>query len=309
MNLRQLRYFVQVAELGSFSRAAAQLEIAQPALSRQIRRLETEIRQSLLYRNGRGVSVTEAGKRLIDYARGILHQVARAEEDLRDARGALSGRVAVGLPPSIAKTITVPLTKEFRKRLPGATLSIIEGMSATMQEWLTLGRLDVALLYNPVPAPGVDTAPLLDEDLFLIAPRTGGSRATPLRLADLPGLPLIIPNRPHAIRALVEARLTAIGRKPLIAFEIDGVPSILELVAEGLGYAVLPRTAMLTSARPGAYVARPIVRPRLTSRLAVAVSSQRPVTPTQQAVLDLIRDLGRSELDGKPSAKLGKVRS
>lgn len=309
MNLKQLRYFVQVAELGSFSRAAAQLEIAQPALSRQIRHLETELRQNLLYRNGRGVSVTEAGKRLIDYARGILHQVARAEEDLRDARGALSGRVAVGLPPSIAKTITVPLTKEFRKRLPGATLSIIEGMSATMQEWLTLGRLDIALLYNPVPAPGVDTAPLLDEDLFLIAPGTGGSRATPINLADLPGLPLIIPNRPHAIRALVEARLTAIGRKPLIAFEIDGVPSILELVAEGLGYAVLPRTAMLTSARPGAYVARPIVRPRLKSRLAVAVSSQRPVTPTQQAVLDLIRDLGRSELDGKPSAKLGKVRS
>lgn len=309
MNLKQLRYFVQVAELGSFSRAAAQLEIAQPALSRQIRHLETELRQNLLYRNGRGVSVTEAGKRLIDYARGILHQVARAEEDLRDARGALSGRVAVGLPPSIAKTITVPLTKEFRKRLPGATLSIIEGMSATMQEWLTLGRLDIALLYNPVPAPGVDTAPLLDEDLFLIAPGTGGSRATPVNLADLPGLPLIIPNRPHAIRALVEARLTAIGRKPLIAFEIDGVPSILELVAEGLGYAVLPRTAMLTSARPGAYVARPIVRPRLKSRLAVAVSSQRPVTPTQQAVLDLIRDLGRSELDGKPSAKLGKVRS
>ena len=298
MNLKQLRYFVQVAELGSFSRAAVQLEIAQPALSRQIRRLETGLKQNLLYRNGRGVSVTEAGKRLVDYARGILHQVARAEEDLRDARGTLSGRVAVGLPPSIAKTITVPLTKEFRKRLPGATLSIIEGMSATMQEWLTLGRLDIALLYNPLPARGVDTIPLLEEDLFLIAPKSARSGVKPVSLADLPSLPLIIPNRPHAIRALVEARLTALGKKPLIAFEIDGVPSILELVAEGLGYAVLPRTAMLTSARPAAYVARPIVRPRLKSRLAIAVSSQRPVTPTQQAVLDLIRDLGRSVLAG-----------
>jgi len=280
VNLKQLRYFVQVAELGSFSRAAVQLEIAQPALSRQIRRLETGLKQNLLYRNGRGVSVTEAGKRLVDYARGILHQVARAEEDLRDARGTLSGRVAVGLPPSIAKTITVPLTKEFRKRLPGATLSIIEGMSATMQEWLTLGRLDIALLYNPLPARGVDTIPLLEEDLFLIAPKSARSGVKPVSLADLPSLPLIIPNRPHAIRALVEARLTALGKKPLIAFEIDGVPSILELVAEGLGYAVLPRTAMLTSARPAAYVARPIVRPRLKSRLAIAVSSQRPVTPT-----------------------------
>jgi LysR family nitrogen assimilation transcriptional regulator len=298
LNLKQLRYFVQVAELGSFSRAAAQLEIAQPALSRQIRQLEIELRQSLLYRNGRGVSVTEAGKRLIDYARGILHQVARAEEDMRDARGALSGRVAVGLPPSIAKTITVPLTKEFRNRLPKATLSIIEGMSATMEEWLTLGRLDIALLYNPVPVSGVETIPLLEEDLFLVAPKSGRSRPGPVRLAELATMPLIIPNRPHAIRALVEARLTALGKKPLIAFEIDGVPSILELVAEGLGYAVLPRTAMLTSAKPEAYVARPIVKPRLKSRLAIALSSQRPVTPTQQAVLDLISDLGRSVLAG-----------
>jgi LysR family nitrogen assimilation transcriptional regulator len=296
MNLKQLRYFVQVAELGSFSRAAVQLEIAQPALSRQIRQLETELRQSLLYRNGRGVSVTDAGKRLIDYARGILHQVARAEEDLRDARGALAGRVAVGLPPSVAKTIAVPLIKEFRSRLPEATLSIIEGMSATMQEWLALGRLDIALLYNPAPAPGIDTVPFLEEDLFLIAPKAAKSPGKSIKLADLSGVPLIIPNRPHAIRALVESRLAALGKKPVIAFEIDGVPSILELVAEGLGCAILPRTALLTSARPEAYVARPIVRPRLKSRLAIAVSSQRPVTPTQRAVLDLIRDFGSSML-------------
>jgi LysR family nitrogen assimilation transcriptional regulator len=296
MNLKQLKYFVQVAELGSFSRAAAQLEIAQPALSRQVRQLETELRQSLLNRNGRGVSVTDAGKRLIDYARGILHLVARAEEDLRDARGALAGRVAVGLPPSVARTIAVPLIKEFRSRLPEATLSIIEGMSATMQEWLALGRLDIALLYNPAPAPGVDTVPLLDEDLFLIGPKSAKGRGKSIGLADLPSLPLVIPNRPHAIRALVESRLAALGKKPLIAFEIDGVPSILELVAEGLGYAVLPRTATLTAARPEAFIARPIVRPRLKSRLAIAVSSQRPVTPTQQAVLDLIRDFGRSLL-------------
>jgi LysR family nitrogen assimilation transcriptional regulator len=298
VNLKQLTYFVQVAELGSFSRAAKQLEIAQPALSRQVRQLEIELRQSLLYRNGRGVRATEAGKRLVNHARGILHQVARAEEDLRDARGALAGRVAVGLPPSVAKTITVPLTKEFRRRLPEATLSIIEGMSVTMQEWLALGRLDIALLHDPVPAPGIDTVPLLEEDLFLVCPRSAKGGAKPIGLADLSGVPLIIPNRPHAIRTLVESRLAALGRKLQIAFEIDGVSSILELVAEGLGCAILPRTAMLTSAKPGVFVARPIVRPRLKSRLAIAVSSQRPVTPTQQAVLDLIRDLGRAMLAG-----------
>ena len=149
MDLKQLEYFVRVAELGSFTKASNLLDIAQPALSRQIRLLETELRQNLLIRNGRGVAVTDAGKVLLEHGRGILHQVDRAKEDVSMVRGTLAGRVALGLPPSMAKIINLPLTREFRKMMPDAKLSIIEGLSVAMQESLLAGRLDIALLYNP----------------------------------------------------------------------------------------------------------------------------------------------------------------
>ena len=103
--------------MGSFTRAASSLNVAQPALSRQIRLLEVELRQNLLVRNGRGAVMTEAGKVLLEHGRGILHQVERVREELGRVRGALAGRVAIGLPPSIAKVLTVPLTREFRAQL------------------------------------------------------------------------------------------------------------------------------------------------------------------------------------------------
>ena len=219
MDLKQLEYFVRVAELGSFTRAAIALDVAQPALSRQVRLLEVELRQALLTRNGRGASPTEAGKLLLEHGRGILHQVERAREELGRVRGALAGRVAVGLPPSVAKVLALPLIREFRRRMPEATLSITESLSVAMQESLTQGRLDIALLYNPVPSPGVEITPLLDEDLFLVQRRgdkAGGSaKAVPLR--DIALMPLVIPSRPNAIRMQVEAELANLRLRPTIA--------------------------------------------------------------------------------------------
>ncbi|NBX55721.1 MAG: LysR family transcriptional regulator, partial [Betaproteobacteria bacterium] len=148
MELQQLQSFVTVAEQASFTRAAQVLGLAQPALSRHIRSLEVELRQTLLTRNGRGAVTTEAGKLLLEHARGILHQMARAQEDLAQLRGGLSGRVALGLPPSVARVLTVPLTRAFRAELPLAQLSIREGLSTELSESLLNGRLDIAVLYN-----------------------------------------------------------------------------------------------------------------------------------------------------------------
>ena len=129
MEIKQLRYFVQVAELGGFTRAAIVLRVAQPALSRQVRALEVELRQPLFDRNGRGVTLTEAGKRLLAHGRGILQQVERARQDLDDQRGAVSGLLSVGLPPSVSRTLTAPLVEAFRERFAGATLTVVEGLS------------------------------------------------------------------------------------------------------------------------------------------------------------------------------------
>jgi LysR family nitrogen assimilation transcriptional regulator len=297
MDLKQLEYFVRVAELGSFTRAAIALDVAQPALSRQVRLLEVELRQNLLARNGRGATPTEAGKLLLEHGRGILHQVERAREELGRVRGALAGRVAIGLPPSVAKVLAVPLIREFRRRMPEATLSITEGLSVGMQESLATGRLDIALLYNASASADTEITPLLEEDLFLVERQAKATRTTPkaVALKDIAALPLVIPSRPNAIRMLVESGLANLGLRPHIALEIDGVAAILELVADGAGSAVLSRNAVATSGRPQAFALRPIT-PRLRIKLSIAVSSQRPATLTQKAMLELIQQTARELL-------------
>jgi LysR family nitrogen assimilation transcriptional regulator len=292
MDLKQLEYFVRVAELGSFTRASLALDVAQPALSRQVRLLEVELRQNLLIRNGRGATPTEAGKLLLEHGRGILHQVERAREELGRVRGALAGRVAIGLPPSLARVLAVPLTRAFREQLPEARLSITEGLSTTTQEWLVTGRLDIALLYNAQPAPEIEITPLQEEELLLVEPRPPGLAedppAPPVPLAEVAALPLVIPSRPNAIRMQVETDMAAVGLRPTVALEIDGVPAILDLVADGAGAALLSRNAVAGSVRPSAYRVRSI-QPPLRTRLCLAISSQRPSTLTQQTTQTLIR--------------------
>lgn len=179
MDLKQLEYFVRVAELGSFTRAAAALDVAQSALSRQIRLLEVELRQNLLVRNGRGATPTEAGRLLVEHGRGILHQMARAREDMDRMRGGLSGRVAIGLPNSVARVMTVPLTRAFRQELPEARLSISEGLSGAILEGLVSGRLDIVVLYNAQPSRDIDVSHLIDEDLVLVRARPPGLAEDP----------------------------------------------------------------------------------------------------------------------------------
>ncbi|MEO8858722.1 MAG: LysR substrate-binding domain-containing protein [Burkholderiaceae bacterium] len=293
MDLKQLEYFVRVAELGGFTRAAAALQVAQPALSRQVRLLEVELRQNLLTRDGRGAVPTEAGRRLLAHARGILHQVGRAREELGRVRGALAGRVAVGLPPSLARLLTVPLTRAFRLQMPEATIAISEGLSTAMQESLVTGRLDLALLYNARPTPDIEIAPLEREDLFLVQARAdsrGSEAAAPaITLKALALLPLVIPSRPNAIRMHVESEMARIGCRTTIALEIDGVSAILDLVADGAGCAVLTRNAVSSSVKPSRYRLRAIRAPVLRTQIMLATSTQRPATLTQLATQDLIR--------------------
>ena len=301
MDLKQLEYFVRVAESGSFTRASIALDVAQPALSRQVRLLEVELHQSLLVRNGRGATPTEAGKLLLAHGRGILHQVERAREELGRVRGSLAGRVAIGLPPTLARVLTVPLTRAFREQLPDARLSISEGLSTVMQEWLLNGRLDIAVLYNAQPANGIEMMSLLTEYLMLVQARPPGlledPPPPPIALHDVARLPLVIPSRPNAIRMHVEAEMAGIGCRPLIALEIDGVSAILDLVADDAGCAVLPRNAVASSIRPSAFTVRMISEPALRTRLSLVTSSLRPATLTQQATLALIQSTAKIQLD------------
>lgn len=296
MDLKQLEYFVRVAELGSFTRASIFLDIAQPALSRQVRLLELEFKQTLLLRNGRGVVTTDAGKLMLEYGRGILHQVERMKEELGRARGALVGNVALGLPPGLLKTLTVPIFREFKEHFPAAKLAIREGLTTSMQESLVSGRLDIALLYNASPSPDIDLTPLFEEELFLVSKESGDQFSDPVSIMDLVGYPLIMPSRPNAIRMLVESELANYGLRPKVIFEVDGVNAILDLVDEDFGYAVLTRTAVLNFSGGRQFNLRSVSDSHLRAKLALAVNSHRQITATQKALIDLVRKVVISHL-------------
>jgi LysR family transcriptional regulator, nitrogen assimilation regulatory protein len=310
VDLKQIEYFVRVAEHSSFSRAAAVLRVAQPALSRQVRSLETELRQRLFDRNGRGVTLTPAGRRLFAHGVGILQQVERARLDLEEHRGVPVGRMALGLPPSVSRTLTAPLVQAFRERFPKASLSIVEGLSAYMIEWLAQGRIDAALVYQVAPPASVDLEPLLEEDLHLITAlpaNTARARRAlrPLPLAELAQAELVIPSRPHSIRMLVEGALSALGLKPRIGLEIESVPAILDLVATQPLAAVLPLNALRDARHAERLQARPIRhadgRSMLRARLWLATSSQRPSGPLIDQGLALLRQTTRELWAPAPS--------
>jgi len=299
MELKQLEYFRHVAELGSFTRAATFLSVVQPVLSRQVRQLEVELGQTLFERNGRGVILTDAGSRLLEHTRGILTQVGRARQELDEQRNGDSGHLTLGLPPTLGRSMTVPLVKAFARQLPNARLATVEGLSAYILEWLNNGRVDCALVYNAPASPSVDLQPLLDEQLFFITPlplpaERKKSKSVPL--AELGNYPLIIPSRPHAMRMSVENALAAVGVTIKVAYEIECIPAIIDLVRQRHGYAVLPLNAVKSTPWAAEVLVKPVLAPTLKTSLSIATSAQRPKSPLLRKAMDVVRDIVRREI-------------
>jgi LysR family nitrogen assimilation transcriptional regulator len=306
VDLRQLDYFVHVADARSFSQAAELLSIAQPALSRQVRRLELELRQTLFRRNGRGVTLTPAGKRLLDHARGILEQVQRARSDLDEARDGSLGRVIIGMPPSVGRALSAKLVAEFRARFPRATISIVEGLTVHVLEWLSMGRIDAGIVYNAPSAPQLELTPLVEQTLCVVgSDRMAKTAAESIALQDLPKYPLIIPSRPHTIRMFVERHLALVGLKPAIALEVDSLRAILDLVQDGHGYAVLARQALVEAGSGSRLWAKPIVRPPLKIVVAVGVHAERPLTPLTRETVRLLQSMSGPILADRPLDEAG----
>ncbi|MFZ2989291.1 LysR family transcriptional regulator [Ideonella sp.] len=297
MDFKQLEYFVAVAEHRSFSRAAVALDIAQSALSRQVRSLEVELRETLLTRTGRGVTLTEAGQRLYDHSLGLLQQLALARADLGAHRDEPVGRITIALPPSMGRQLTLPLIDGFKRQLPLAKLAVVEGLSSHIAEWISSGRVDLGLVYNPDAQPDLEFEPLLTEPLCLVS--RGGlagrkSPAGPVALADLQGLGLVLPERAHVIRRLLENQTTLAGLKLDIAWEVSSVAALIDLVCAGYGQAVLPASAVLASGRGDTLVVQPIVSPALNTVLCVAASSHKKATALSRHARRLLAELIRA---------------
>jgi LysR family nitrogen assimilation transcriptional regulator len=214
------------------------------------------------------------------------------------ARSRLAGRVSIGLPPSLSKLITVPLTLAMRKALPQAQLTLTEGFSVLMYEGLRVGNLDMAVLYNPDASPDLEMATLYEEELVLISParRPASVRGARIALAEVARLPLILPSRPNAFRLLIDNEMAALGLRPQVMMEVDGLNAILSLVKEGMGHAVLPRYTLSNFDDAGPFAVRRIHAPRILSRLELVWSSRRPATATQKKALEVVRQVALASI-------------
>lgn len=291
MELKQLEYFIAIAETGAFSRAAVRLSVGQPILSRQIRALEDELGTQLYYRTGRGIVLTDAGKVLEQHARGVLETTAGAKRAIDALGNAPTGKVTIGMPPSVGAVLTAPIVRQFRSEFPRVTLGVMEGFSGHVLEWLTTGRIDVAVLYN---APRVSTLvadDLVTDELFLLGPTSdpadvGGDVIAGARLAEVP---LILPSRPHGLRVLVDDFLAKSGLTPNVQVEIDAMASTLNLVENGIGYTILSYSCVHPLIEAGRIRKWSIVEPVMTRTLVVATSTQRPVTKAARALVGFVR--------------------
>lgn len=291
MEIRQIEYFVKVAELGGFSRAAISLNIAQSAISRQIRKLEEELGVQLLYRNGRGVALTPAGALLLEHGRIAVEKLECVAREIADLRSSPSGNAVIGVPPSVGRMFTIPFMLRFRERYPNMKLRIVEGFTGHLLEWLHAKQVDVAVLYDdPIALSGL-FEPVVEEDLVCV-----GRAASPpplvagaVRLADLAAAPLILPSAPHGLRNYLDAAAARSGLSLDVQFEVNALHSMIEAVRDGLGYAILPLMAVRRELGRAGLAAWPITEPQLTRLLFVATSGQRAGAAPIQPIARLVR--------------------
>lgn len=301
MELKQLSYFLGVAECGSFSKAAIRLSIAQPILSRQVKLLETELGVELLYRNGRGVVLSEAGKLLEAYAQNVVRLVGQAQSEIGTLREEPRGRVAIAMPPSIGWMLTGPLVLRCREAFPSIMLHLAEGFSGHVAEWLSTGRIDIGIVYQAPRRPTLTTEPLMSDELVLLGPvddpaGLGGDSVETARLAQIP---MILPARPHGLRVLIDNELEKLGVTARVEFEVDAMPSTLSLVERGIGYTVLSESAVTDLLAAGRIRRWSLRDPTLWRQLLLATSTQRPMSVATRLVARLIRDEMQAILRGK----------
>ena len=243
MELRQLRYFVRIVELGSMSRAALDLDLVQSAMSQQISRLEGELSTRLLQRSSKGVVPTEAGLAFFREAQLTLRHAEQAVRAAQQSR--LSGTVSVGLASTTAVVLGVPLMRAMRERYPDVRLHLVESMSGHLTGMLNTRQLDLAVLFDTGAARRWSVMPLLEEKLYLMCMRSNGQTPVPpTTMALLEGVPLILPTGAHGLRSTLDAAFARAGFKPRLVAEVDSLTMLMDAVCAGLGGTVQPWAAL-----------------------------------------------------------------
>lgn len=294
LEIRQLRSFIQICQEGSFSKAAAALGIAQPVLSRQIKMLEADLGVTLFYRHGRGANPTAEGLRLLASASEIMVGLARLREEVTEERGVPRGKVTLALPPFLATVLAVPLMQHISQHYPHVSLHILDGFSGYLHEWLLEGRVDIAVLNEASRSRAISVEPLMSIGLLLVGKPTSAwnkmvGSGPSISARRIGGVPLIIAEKPHGIRRVVEQLFSKLGTEIQVAYSIDSLAAQKELIAAGLGVGILPYSSVKLELETGRLCASAIVKPRIHQDCVLVTSAERPVTLAMRTIINFIR--------------------
>ncbi len=291
MNLRQLQYFVEVGEVQSITKAAARLNLAQPALTRHMRTLEGDLGVQLLSRSGRGIALTNAGALFLDRIKGILRDLERARVEAETASRSPGGQIGLGLPASISRALTRAVVQRFKAQLPKMQVRVIDGWSGFIVEWLLLGRLDVGVIYDFAHRSDMlQIEPLATERQFLICaagdPLMRRSRHIPLKA--LAKLPLVLPSREHGLRLAIEQQMRAVGLSLRVELEVESVIAIKQFVQAGGIYTILPVGEIEQELAAG-QLASLTTRPAFERTLSLAWAKDRTNDKSLLPLVEIVR--------------------
>ncbi len=297
MKLAQIRYFVAIVEAGSFVAAARQLDIAQPALSRQIGLLETELENKLLRRDRRGATPTSQGKRFYAHARSILDQLELAVSDVKLSKGGVSGEVRVALTVGSAALIGPKLVERMGRNHPGVVVSIVDGLGYQTGDVIESGQVSFGLVAHAEALSSAKVKPVLKEFLFLVSKRTGKKKDTRnIALEDVVPIDLVMPDRLVHLRQMVEEAASRSGHALNVRYEQQSLLTILSLVSAGLGSVVIGWPAIQALWEQGNVNARRIVEPELSRIISLAIPSNRPLSTAAKATYDTLLELLQEEV-------------
>lgn len=282
-------------DIGSFTRAAAILHVAQPALSQQVAALETHFRRKLLVRSKSGVRPTEAGRLLYKHAQVMLRQLDLAEADIRVDGAVVAGQVCIGLAPFTASTLAVPLLKVVRERYPGIVLQIHENIGGIISELIMTGQLDLAFIHDPGEMRGVEFEPILSEDLFLVCTKgrlPKNATEDTVEFKDVAPMDLMMPRRINTVRQVVDLTFRRAGAEPRVVAELEAIPTLALAVGADLGATILPwSVASVIVERSPDVAARRIVSPTIQVKVSMCTSQQFPLSEPALAVRNILSEL------------------
>ena len=294
METRALRYFQTVAEFGSYSRGSEFLRISQPAVSRQIRKLEEELGHALFKRHGHGVSLTDAGRILLERSQVALRHLEQTKAEIQGGSSTSpSGVISFAVPPAAGYFLAPALVARFSAEFPNVFLKVVGGFSGYIHEWLVRGQVDLACAHDPLPQRGFEVVPLIREQVYLVG-KAGGAvfRRGSIGIGDLAELPLLLPSRPNASRRLLDSWVAQKGISLTIKLEVDDHSVIRGLVRQGIGVTLLTQGAFDADLRHGEVEAVPF-RPRAYWPLALVAPAHGPRSEVVTAFIGTLRAVTR----------------